>query len=331
MNAVDGRGVGGANLSHAAIRRALGFRALNAVMKIVWDGIGAEDGSVTALPLQQSRGYAAALERLGRVTRLAGILRGPDPVGFARIVSRRIGPLRFSLLLRGPVWTAPVSPAEERAALRSLARAAAPLVVVPERAAAGGWGTVPLLTPRHVALLDLGRDADRLRAGLHGKWRNRLVRAEEAGMRVRLGPAGPAEVASLLTRDAAQQTARGYRALPARFTHSWLAGDPAGALYAEARHRGEQIAAMLFLLHRPWASYHVGWSGPEGRRLNAHNLLLWRAALRLKAEGYGMLDLGDVNTEDAPGLARYKIGTGARVAVLGATSLMLPQLTRPRS
>lgn len=331
MDAVDNVGVRGATLSHAGIRRALGFRALNAGMKIVWDGLGAEDGRAAALPLQQSPAYAAALARLGRATRCAAIFRAGDPVGLARIATRRVGPLRLSLLLRGPVWTAPVAPEEEREVLGHLARAVPLLVAVPERDGIGGWGTVPLVTPRHVALLDLGPGAERLRAGLHGKWRNRLVRAEEAGVRVRLGHADPAPVAALLTRDAAQQKARGYRALPARFTHAWLAENPAGALYAEARHRGEAIAAMLFLLHRPWATYHIGWSGPEGRRLNAHKLLLWQAALRLKAEGCGMLDLGDVNTEAAPGLARYKIGTGARVAALGATRLILPAFTRPRS
>lgn len=323
--------MGGATLSHAGIRPALGFRGLNAAMKIVWDGFDTRDGGAAALPLQQSPAYAAALARLGRATRCAGILLDGEPVGFARIVARRLGPFRLSLVLRGPVWTAPVSPAAEGEALRQIARSVSPLVVVPERGGAGGRGVVPLMTPRHVALLDLTPEADRLRADLHGKWRNRLVRAEEAAVQARIGDPDPAQVAALLTRDAAQQRARGYRALPARFTHAWLAGDPGSALYAEARQRGETIAAMFFLLHRPWASYHVGWSGPEGRRLNTHNLLLWQAILRLKAEGYTTLDLGDVNTEDAPGLARYKIGTGAAVAALGATSLILPRLTRPRS
>jgi lipid II:glycine glycyltransferase (peptidoglycan interpeptide bridge formation enzyme) len=81
---------------------------------------------------------------------------------------------------------------------------------------------------------------------------------------------------------------------------------------------------MLFLLHSPWASYHIGWSGAEGRRTNAHALLLWQAMLRLREEGFTTLDLGDVNTEDAPGLARFKIGTGALVAPLGATVLVPP-------
>ncbi|WP_347310125.1 GNAT family N-acetyltransferase [Defluviimonas sp. SAOS-178_SWC] len=299
-------------------------------MNIVWDGIAAEEDGAAALPLQQSRGYAAALRRLGGTTRRVQILRGSDPVGFARIVSRRFGPLRLSLLLRGPVWTADVTPDEKLEALRVLARSASPLVVMPEDGG-GGWGFVPIVTPRHVALLDLSPDVERLRAGLRGKWRNRLVRAEAAGLRVHLGHPDPAPVARLLTLDAGQQKARGYRALPARFTHAWLAGDPGHALLVEARRGGEVIAAMLFLLHRPWATYHIGWAGPEGRRQNAHNLLLWQAVLRLKADGYRMLDLGDVNTEGAPGLARYKVGTGAEVVALGATGLVLPALTRPRS
>ena len=78
-----------------------------------------------------------------------------------------------------------------------------------------------------------------------------------------------------------------------------------------------------------WASYHVGWSGPEGRAANAHPLLLWSAMQALAAEGINRLDLGDVNTEDAPGLARFKIGAGANVRPLGPT-ILLPPLTLPR-
>jgi len=131
-------------------------------------------------------------------------------------------------------------------------------------------------------------------------------------------------VAWLLAKDAEQQQARGYRALPARFTHAWLALDPRAALLAEARLGPERVAAMLFLLHRPWASYHVGWSGAAGRKSNAHTLLLWRAMLHLRDAGCTVTHLGDVDDDSAPDLARFKSGTGARVLELGATVLLPP-------
>ena len=45
---------------------------------------------------------------------------------------------------------------------------------------------------------------------------------------------------------------------------------------------------------------------------------------RLRAEGVRWLDLGSVDTEAAPGLARFKLGTGAALKRLGATCLVLP-------
>ena len=50
----------------------------------------------------------------------------------------------------------------------------------------------------------------------------------------------------------------------------------------------------------------------------------WQAAQALRAEGVRWLDLGSVDNEAAPGLARFKLGTGARLCRLGATCLVLP-------
>jgi hypothetical protein len=52
--------------------------------------------------------------------------------------------------------------------------------------------------------------------------------------------------------------------------------------------------------------------------------MLFHAALALRAEGVRWLDLGSVNTEDAPGLARFKLGTGAVLHPLGSTLLVVP-------
>ncbi|MGB5067167.1 MAG: GNAT family N-acetyltransferase, partial [Albidovulum sp.] len=105
---------------------------------------------------------------------------------------------------------------------------------------------------------------------------------------------------------------------------------PDALRYYEARAGGRRVAAMLMLLHPPWASYHIGCSGDEGRRLHAHNALMWHAICDLKSRGFTALDLGSVDWKSTPGLARFKSGTGAGVAPLGATSLVLPALTRQR-
>jgi len=52
--------------------------------------------------------------------------------------------------------------------------------------------------------------------------------------------------------------------------------------------------------------------------------MLTRAAKALAAEDVRWLDLGSVDTEGAPGLARFKPGTGAELRKLAATLLVLP-------
>ncbi|MDO9499733.1 GNAT family N-acetyltransferase, partial [Falsiroseomonas sp.] len=90
------------------------------------------------------------------------------------------------------------------------------------------------------------------------------------------------------------------------------------------RQGGRARAMMCFVRHGDWATYHLGHADAAARAAGAHRVLLWQAALALRAEGVRVLDLGDINTEDAPGLARFKLGTGAELHQLGPTALVLP-------
>ena len=303
-------------------------------MEIIWDRIDRRgwDRATAgiALPMQQHWTYGDVFVALGRQVRRGEIVRDGRRIGLVQMISRRVGPLTLSLIGRGPVWLEEVPPADRTLACRNIARGAGVVVMTPEQRQTGR-GLVPFVPPRHQAVLDLRPDIAVLRARCAGKWRNRLVRAEGMGLSVRQGVPAPAELADLLARDAAQQRARGYRALPARFTLAWAHADPGGLRLYRAVHQGRTIATMLMLLHPPTASYHIGWSGQEGRRLNAHQFLLWHAMRDLKDDGYRALDLGDVNTAGAPGLARFKTGSGADVAPLGATMLVLPPFIRRRS
>lgn len=308
------------------------------IMRIIPDDRSDRDWAAalpaSAAPMQQHPRYGRALRLCGAAVRRVTITEaGGEVLGRAQIVTRRFGPALLSMIGRGPVWHRPQDGGCQRAALRQIARRAGVVIAIPGAAdgpAPRGPGLIALMTPAHHAILDLAGGLAALRAGLGAKWRNRLVRAEADGLSVTRGR----DFGWLLTVEAAQARARGYRSLPARFTEAWAAaagdGGDAGYRLYEADAAGERIAAMLFLLHRPWVSYHIGWSGEAGRRRNAHRLLLWRAITDLAAEGYGALDLGTVDTEAAPGLARFKIGTGARVAPLGPTLLVLPALIRPR-
>lgn len=154
------------------------------------------------------------------------------------------------------------------------------------------------------------------------KWRNRLRRAQKAGLRVDHAPMSTEPDHWLLLHEAQQAKSRGYRALPAAFTSVWCRENgPKTTRLFTARQKGEPIAAMLFLRHGKGASYHIGWSNAAGRALNAHNLLLWEASDWLARRCVAWVDLGPLDTESAPGLARFKLGSGAEPMRLGATYL----------
>ncbi|MFM2389698.1 MAG: hypothetical protein RLZZ437_1253 [Pseudomonadota bacterium] len=202
-----------------------------------------------------------------------------------------------------------------RGHLRYLARRLGATVAVPE-AGLAGFGLVPLVTPQHVALWDIRAEPDVLLRGMAGKWRNRLVSAD---VRVRQGKGDCLE--GLLAAEGVQRQGRGYRALPAGFTQAL----PGSALRLwEWRQGGQMGAAMCFVRHGRMATYHMGWAGAAARAAGVHGVMLWQAALALRAEGVERLDLGLVDNEAAPGLARFKLGTGAACRALGATVWVLP-------
>ncbi len=197
------------------------------------------------------------------------------------------------------------------------------LIATPETRALPGL--LPVAARTSLAVLDLRPGLAALRAGLHGKWRNRLVRVEASGLWV----GTCRQIDWILAREAENRQKFGYRGLPRDFLLGWSDAPEAWRIYA-ARHRGKIVAAALFLLHGSGATYQIGWSGRQGRRLNAHNLVMWRAIEGLRADGFDRLDLGRADRDRAPGLARFKLGTGAAQHVLGATGVALPSFGFPR-
>jgi len=258
------------------------------------------------LPFQQSPVYAGAATACGARVRVIDL-------GIGQALALERGLVR--LVSRGPVWQGAPSPDLCRRALRRLARWPGLTLVTPSEPLSG-CGLVPLVTPMHHALWDLSGD---LRGRMAGKWRNRLVAAERAGLAVTAGDA--ATLADLVAQEAAQRALRRYRSLPAGFTRAL---PPEALRLWEWRQAGRLEAAMCFVRHGASASYHLGWGSGLARKAGVHALMLARAAEALQAEGVRWLDLGTVNSEDAPGLARFKLGTGATLRQLGATLLVLP-------
>jgi hypothetical protein len=258
------------------------------------------------LPLQQSEVYAATVVACGARARMICLGQG------TALAVERAG---VRMVFRGPVWQGTVTPDDQRRAIRSLARRIGLTVVTPE-APVTGVGLMPLVTPLHHAIWDLAGD---LRGRLDPRWRNHLSAGERRQPQFRCDDASTLE--RLLAADLRQRRLRSYQALPPAFTRAL----PRGALRLwEWRAEGGMAAAMCFVRHGATASYHLSWAGPAARAGAVHQVMLFRAALALRDEGVRWLDLGSVDSEAAPGLARFKLGTGAALHRLGATMLVLP-------
>ncbi len=274
------------------------------------------EAAIGAAPIQHAWTYGAVAADFGTEPLRYELWSRGARIGLSQCLMRRTRLGAVVLMPRPPVWDR--APREGLVdAIRHVLPARAPrLFLAPT---GQGAPVLPLSRGREEASLDLKPDPDTLRARLHGKWRNRLVRAEREGLVCRAVSGIPEW---LIAREAAQRRAKGYAGLPPAWLRAWSRHGAILTLVAGAD--GAEIAGMAFLVHGRAATYQVGWSSEEGRRRSAHNLLFWNACIHLRAAGVERLDLGRIARRHAPGLARFKLGTGAAIDRAPPIGLALP-------
>ena len=277
---------------------------------------------IAGAPLQQRWDYGEVVRRLGGTVCRYALYADGAPVALAQVLTRRLV-WRMALLARGPAWIGD-SPKETRdRALQMLREALGKadnrlLVITSDCDAVLPFGHA-IMTPATGATVAL---TGTMRETLDGKWRNRLVKAEKSGLQIRSLTGRNTDHDWLFDRERNQRLERGYRNLPSAFSETWLTQPSARSLTLVVEER-RPLAGMMFLRHGTTATYHLGWTSEEGRTRSAHTLMLWRAMEELRDDGVETLDLGLLDTERAPGLARFKLGTGAVARRLGATTLSL--------
>jgi len=291
--------------------------------------------------LQQSWTYASAMQSLGvpclrvALTQDASI-KSPWLATAQFIVQRLPWFVRLTFCQGGPIWAHGVSPAQQREAVNMVIRSlplGRPRLALFSPAQDLQAGLPPerspgqplehalshrmrLATGRSTVLLNLMRPEDERRAALEQRWRNRLNAAERSPLKVRVCGSKVSDYEWLVQAEAAQRKVRGYLSLPAGFIQAFQQAHqkPSLALLTLAAElQNHRCAGMLFMVHGSSATYHLGWADDVGREHSAHNLLLWQACRLLAQRGVRQLDLGGVNTERNPGLARFKLGSGGRV------------------
>lgn len=270
-----------------------------------------------SLPLQQHPNFAAALRMLGQPVTLQDIAHAATVVSL-----KRCG---ISFASRGPIWLNATELTEKSKQLRQSglrlinADADDPL-------AYRDAGFRMVHSPANVAEMDLrGSDQDIL-ARARSKWRNIWRRSHSSGLTFRQERFSAQKHAWLLEADLRQQREKRFRALPHSLIEAYAVNKRKDVIVHLAYRKQDPVAGMLFLLHAPVATYHLGWANDDAKCWGAHHRLLMDAAIGLGGRGFTRLDLGQVATDTTPGLARFKIGTGAAVRPLGGTWLRMPGL-----
>ncbi len=167
-----------------------------------------------------------------------------------------------------------------------------------------------------------------LRAQLHQKWRNSLNRAQryqKAGdLKIQFEALNPdtnlQRLVKFLNPYESYKKEKQFRgpsvAFLAEALKQLVAFGDGYFLWAESE--GSLVAGMLFEKHGANVSYRVGWNSEEGRKLGAHNVMIWEAMLEFKRHKLQRLDLGGILPGDAPGLSAFKRGIGGcEVELLG--------------
>ncbi len=293
----------------------------NDIPRPAWDAAHAGLGA----PLQQHWAYGESLVTQKVQVHRAEVRIDDRTVAFAQFLCRRYaGVVGVALCTRGPLWLEPVQHTESAKIYRELRRSLpmrrprfilfSPDLTDPRDPSLATLTRV--LTGYSTVILDLTPPEAQLRAGLHPYWRNRLAAAERSVLRVSDVGFEPDAYRSVLQEEMRQRERKRFYALPPAFIDNYIAAHAdarQAALILTAELHSRPVAAMLFLIHGSAATYQLGWSTPQGRAGNAHNLVLWRAMAMLKERGVKTLDLGGVNTEDLPGISRFKINTGGKV------------------
>lgn len=299
--------------------------------EIVWDQLTVAGwrrlvDSVAAATLPQSWAYARAMFLAERQIGHFGVIRSAaEDVGCVLVLERRaLGLFSRVSIHRGPLWLRPVTEAVRRATLQSLRRrwprrpwrrvsfipempAGAQSHLLLEEAgfrrAGDGYRSI---------VVDLARAEPERRARMRPSARQRLRQAEQAGLEIEVDRQGKATLPWLLQRYDIEKRLKGYRgpSLPLALHLMKAARKNNEGLVLLARHGEERIAGILVIRHGDTATYQIGWTGAEGRRLQATYLLLWRAMEILAAEGVRRLDLGGINPVTAAGVTEFKRGLG---------------------
>lgn len=150
------------------------------------------------------------------------------------------------------------------------------------------------------ARVDLRMDEDRVRANLAPTWRNRLKKAESAGLTLAISQA-PEDVDWMIDRHAENMSEKGFSGPAPALVKALYRAAPDDVFVFQALLADRPVGGMLVYRFHHTAEYYVGWFARDGRKANVSNCLYWRSVLEMKNRGCSFFDLGGYSVSDRYG------------------------------
>lgn len=264
--------------------------------------------------LPQGFAYGEGKRVKGWDVQRAVFQRGERIVAFATVLERRVLGLRFvARVNRGPIFLDVHPAADEVVAVYAALRRSwrGPLLIAP--ALLSGDDSDSILRQagfrrRHDLAWMSGRidlqlsEAD-LWAGFASSFRNRVRQSEKLGATLRIAE-DAASYNWMIRRHVQNMADKGFRAADAGLLRAMRSAAPDDITVFQLIHDDQPVAGMSVVRFGRCAEYHIGWFGPEGRRLNAGNFLMWEIIKALKARGITQFDVGGLREGD--GYTRFK-------------------------
>lgn len=164
------------------------------------------------------------------------------------------------------------------------------------------------------AVLDLLYSEDELLKQLEGKWRNGLRKSEKKGVRVQRQILDNSHVHRFFNEYAEYQTKKGFVGLPLDLLQgmveqnsgSWEVSRFTANLDSDSE--SCELGSLITVEMSCTSIYLASVVSDQGRSLQSNSALLWAAILNAKMRGCKWFDLGGIDDEGTPGVAKFKRG-----------------------
>lgn len=172
-------------------------------------------------------------------------------------------------------------------------------------AATAGFRPTPRSPAYRSLAIALKKDPARLLADLNGKWRTDLRYAQKSGLTLEHGDT-PALQTRFLAMFETIQATKGFRPDITPQFHFALSGPDYARDILIATRDGQDLAGIVIGSTGPVAVYLFGATAEAGRALRAGYFLTWEGIALARGRGLDWYDLGGIDAEANPDVARFK-------------------------